>query len=69
MQQNHINVLISNQYFSWAVYLDTPKSRLHYSRGIGQVKIQYFQCKVGMAEYVYVRTPKFMQNQSRLTHP
>ena len=42
-------VSFSNQHFPWAVYLDTMKSilkRLHYSKGIGQVQVQYFECKI-----------------------
>jgi len=37
------------QHFPWTVYLDATTSilkHLHYSRGIGQVQIWYFECKI-----------------------
>jgi len=43
------SVSFSNQYLPWAVYLDTTTSilkRLLYSRGIGQVQVWYFECKM-----------------------
>ena len=42
-------VNFSNQHWSWAVYLDATTSilkRLCYSRGIGQVQVRYFECKM-----------------------
>ena len=41
-------LIFSNQHFPWAVYLDTTSilKLLCYSRGIGQVQIWYFECKL-----------------------
>ena len=55
-------VNFSNKHFPWAVYLDATTSvlkHLHYSRGIGQEQIQYFECRMqaksghGSIDYIH----------------